>query len=111
MQDPRSARDPLAEAREGMHVVDAGGNRIGEVEIVQAPAESENDTGSAGGTEPDIEPDLAHRLVRTGYLKLRGRNLLHRNRYIGAEQVNRIEGGTIHVAVTESDLPTRRPHS
>lgn len=60
-----------------------------------------------GLPEPDVLPELAEQLLRTGYVKIDSKGFFHRDRYAGAEQLDRVEGNTLYLAATRNDLITR----
>jgi anti-anti-sigma factor len=57
--------------------------------------------------EPDVSPELAEQLLRSGYVRIDSKGFFHRDRYAGAEQLDRVEGNTLHLAATKHDLTTR----
>jgi hypothetical protein len=46
-------------------------------------------------------------LLRSGYVKIDSKGFFHRDRYAGAEQLDRVEGNTLHLAATRHDLTIR----
>jgi anti-anti-sigma regulatory factor len=57
--------------------------------------------------EPDVAPELAEQLLRTGYVRIDSSGFFHRDRYAGAEQLDRIAGETLYLAATKNDLPNQ----
>lgn len=64
-------------------------------------------SGPVGPAEPDVSPELAEQLLRSGYVKIDSLGFFHRDRYAGAEQLDRVEGNTLHLAATRHDLTIR----
>ncbi|HEY3514719.1 MAG TPA: hypothetical protein VGL36_36395, partial [Kribbella sp.] len=65
-----------------------------------------------GGAEPDIPEPLAARLLRKGFLKVDGKGALEREKYVSADQIDRVEDDNVHLNVDKADLvkaTTRAP--
>src|SRR2546429_9821145 len=135
---PEKALDAV---HEGMHVIDAKGDDIGDVTEVIHPDPDMASTvhneqairrhrpvhpplpgpGLAGGvltppgaadmtaipigpSEPAVPPELAERLLQTGYVKIDCKGLFRRDRYAGADQISDVEGETMYLAVPKKEL-------
>ncbi|SDZ37095.1 hypothetical protein SAMN05444365_111143 [Micromonospora pattaloongensis] len=110
---------PIAQVASGMRVVDAAGDEIGTVDRVRmgdpnAVAAQGPTVGSGAlegrvpdpqtGDEPEVPPDLAARLLRTGYLKIDSDGLFARDLYVGAEQIAGVNQDVVELSVTRSRL-------
>lgn len=60
-----------------------------------------------GPPEPAVSPELAEQLLRSGYVKIDSKGFFHRDRYAGAEQLDRVEADTLYLTATKHDLSTR----
>lgn len=95
----------MEQVREGMSVVDADGNEIGTVEEFkmgdpeaitaegQAPEQNNGllaNLLSALGGGPDVPQERAERMLRLGYVKIDNKGLLAGDRYVAADQVDRV---------------------
>ena len=110
----------IANVAEGMHVIDSTGTDLGTVEEVKmgepgaATAQGQH-TGephgivesiveTVSGTEPEVPDELAEHLLRVGYLKVDGKGLLDRDRYVAADQIAAVEADTVHLRVTRDQV-------
>jgi hypothetical protein len=103
-----------------MHVRDASGQDVGEVEMVQMgdtqafttegnddqrPTALEYVAESLGGErEPDVPEPIRSRLVRSGYIKVDGPGLLAADRYVPSEYVGEVTEDTVRLSVRKDDL-------
>jgi len=55
--------------------------------------------------KPQLPPPLAERLLRTGFLKVDRKGLFRRDVYAGADQIAKVDNGTVHLAVDQDMLP------
>jgi hypothetical protein len=113
-------RDPalIAEVTPGMRVVDAAGADVGTVDMVtlgdpntvtvQAPIGGTGAGGSladlvnaAAVNEPDVPPDAAAHLQRTGFLKVDGAK--GRALYVEADQIAGVDD-VVRLAVPRTEL-------
>ena len=103
----RSGRlGPIRFVQEGMRVVDASGRQIGKVELVKLgdpDAVTARGQETVGG-EPRISGEARELLLRLGFVKVDRRGLLRPDAYVAADQINRVEGDTVHLSVTDQDL-------
>jgi hypothetical protein len=99
-------RGPMGRVTDGMHVVDAVGEDIGRVELVQIgdpqatttagnedrpPGPFERVAEALGGEhEPNVPEPMRSHLVRVGYIKVDGPHLLDRHRYVSSEHVREV---------------------
>lgn len=111
---------PIAQVVNGMTVVDSAGTEIGTVELVKmGDPESVTAAGqrtgegegivhaladSIFGPEPNVPGELAARLLRTGYVKVDGKGLLDRDRYVASDQIAAVDSGTVRLTVTKDEL-------
>jgi hypothetical protein len=56
------------------------------------------------GDEPDVPPDLAARLLRTGYLKVDSRGLLTHDLYVEADQIAEVNQDVVELTVERAHL-------
>jgi len=115
-----TSTDPIGRVTSGMRVVDVAGEEVGAVVTVTpgdpnaVTAQDPPDSGSgvlAGkvphtedGDEPDVPPDVAARLLRTGYLKVDGGGPRGRGLYVQADQIADVTGDVVALAVTRAGL-------
>ena len=116
-----SGTDPIGRVHEGMHVVDSSGEDIGRVEAVsmgdpQAATTAGNEErgrpGALGAVadafgserEPDVPEPLRSRLVREGYIKVDGPNLLDTDRYVPSEYVRDVSEDRVQLSVPKDRL-------
>jgi len=113
-------RGPLNRVQRGMHVVDAAGEDVGRVDIVQmGDPQAETTAGNetlperpfdlvatalGGEKEPDVPEPLRSRLVRGGYLKVDGPRLLASDRYVPAEYVRSVSEDRVQLSVGRDAL-------
>ncbi len=113
-------RDPLNAVQAGMHVIDASGEDVGQVDqIHMGDAEAVTTAGNenrnptlidrvaetlGAGAEPDVPEPLRSRLVREGYLKLDSARLLDADRYIPADYVSAVRDGRVRLSVRREGL-------
>jgi hypothetical protein len=116
----RSETSPLGRIREGMHVVDEAGNDVGRVEYVQMGDEGATTTAGneersrgplgvvaeavGGEREPDVPEPLRSRLVRSGYIKVDGPNLLDTDRYVSSEHVREVSGDRVRLDIRKDEM-------
>ncbi|MEV1288212.1 hypothetical protein [Micromonospora sp. NPDC049679] len=111
--------DPIAQVTTGMHVVDAAGDEIGTVIRVRVgdpnAAVAQGPTIGAGslegrvpdpetGDEPEVPPDIAARMLRSGYLKVDGEGLFGRDLYVEADQIAKVNQDVVELTVMKSRL-------
>ena len=113
--------DPIGLVHEGMHVVDSSGEDIGRVEAVsmgdpEASTTAGNEERGRGGAlgavadvfggerEPDVPEPLRSRLVREGYIKVDGPNLLESDRYVPSEYVRDVSEDRVQLSVPKERL-------
>jgi len=111
----------MERVREGMRVVDAAGEDIGKVEYIQmgdpeavtTQGNQRTVTGLGAGllegalpdaAEPDVPDPLRASLRRTGFLKIDGKGLLGKDRYVSSERVREVSGDVVRLAVRKSEL-------
>jgi len=111
----------MERVQEGMRVVDALGEDIGKVEYVQmgdpaAVTTQGNErrvTGLEGGvlegdlpdaSEPDVPNPLRSSLRRTGFLKIDGKGLRDKDRYVSSERVAEVAGDVVRLNVRKAEL-------
>ena len=116
-----SGTDPIGRVHEGMHVVDSWGKDIGRVASVsmgdpQAATTAGNEErgrpGALGAVadafgserEPDVPEPLRSRLVREGYIKVDGPNLLDTDRYVPSEYVRDVSEDRVQLSVPKDRL-------
>jgi hypothetical protein len=110
----------LNAVQRGMHVVDAAGKDVGTVELIRmGDAEAQTTEGNdevrpaafdlvaralGGEEEPDVPEPLRSRLVRSGYLKVDGKDLLDTDRYVSAEYVSGVADDKVRLSVRREEL-------
>jgi len=111
----------IERVQEGMRVVDASGEDIGKVEYVQmgdpdAVTTQGNErtvTGLAGtvlegdlpdASEPDVPNPLRSSLRRTGFLKIDGKGLRDKDRYVSSERVRDVSGDVVRLDLRKAQL-------
>jgi hypothetical protein len=114
-------KNPIEAVQEGMPVVDRAGRRIGTVELVRmgdpgaatTRGSEQGGTGLIGamvdavtGSEPEVPEPLRSRLVRAGYLKIDGPGLGDADRYVRADRIASVDGGTVRLSVAAEELAT-----
>lgn len=114
---------PIAQVREGMTVVDAGGDDVGKVTFVKMgdPAaattagEAAGDDGSVlddagslffGDDDPDLPETFRNELLRVGYVKIDAKGWFGRDRYAAADQIAGVSGETVRLSVAKDALPS-----
>lgn len=114
----------IVHARKGMRVVDAAGDQVGTVDMVQmgdpdavtTEGQTTGDTDAGipsrvaeafvGGAEPHLGPSAGERLRRLGFVKIDSKGLFSKDRYAAAEDIARVEADTVHLAKSRDELPT-----
>jgi hypothetical protein len=105
----RSDPGPIADVREGMRVVDAAGNEVGRVTVVKMGDPGAVTTQgqillnepSLEAEKPHLPPELSERLLRIGYIKVDRKGLFRSDVYAGADQIAKVDGDTVHLAVDQ----------
>jgi hypothetical protein len=104
-----------------MHVIDATGAEVGRVEIVRmGDADTVTTEGNEGRPtdligaigeailpderEPDVPEPLRSRLLRSGYIKVDGPDILDTDRYVSSEHVREVSGERVQLSVRKEDL-------
>jgi hypothetical protein len=110
---------PISRVQEGMRVLDAAGDDVGKVEIVQMadpgtvtvnqderPKTLMGAAAEAFGAdrEPDVPEPLRSRLLVSGYLKIDGPGLLDRDRYVSSDDVRDVRDDRVHLSVRKEQL-------
>jgi hypothetical protein len=72
------------------------------------PAGSAVVAGGVDGSEPDVGPELAERLLRSGYIKINSKGWFHRDVYADAGQIDRVIDETVCLSTTKADLAAER---
>jgi hypothetical protein len=107
---------------DGMKVVDAAGEKVGEVEYVQMgdpeAATTQGNEPADGGflgdvaravggdeREPDVPEPKRSQLLRMGFIKVDGPGLLETDRYVRADRIARVADDTVTLTVTKERLP------
>jgi len=111
----------IAQVREGMRVVDAGGAGVGTVASVRMgdPSAVTTQGEDAGGGDSvlddagavwfgDLDTDLPesfrHELVRVGYIRIDGAGLFDSDRYARADQIADVSGDTVRLSINRDAL-------
>jgi hypothetical protein len=97
---------PIAQVREDMSVIDAAGERIGNVSFVKMgdPEAVTAQGEETGDGEPHVVGEIRQRLLRTGFIKIDRKGLLRPDAYAAADQIDRVAGDSVHLSVTETGL-------
>jgi hypothetical protein len=97
---------PIEQVREGMTVIDAAGTEIGKVEFVKMgdPDAVTTQGQDTDANEPHVRSPFAARLLRLGFIKVNRKGLFKRDVYAVATEIERVEDGTVHLAVPEDAL-------
>ena len=111
---------PITRVHEGMHVVDAAGDEVGRVQAVQmgdpeavtADADTPRRTVfesavqavASDEAEPDVPEPLRSRLIRSGYLKIDGPDLMDTDRYVSSENVGDVREDRVVLSVRKDQL-------
>lgn len=118
---PGTSVGPIEQVREGMVVRDSNGTELGHVELVRmgdpdavtglrddqperlrAPHEAL--TQVFGGEEPKLPDEHAHQLLRIGFVKIDSQGVFNRDAYASADQIERVDGDVVHLAVDQREL-------
>lgn len=108
---------PIAQVREDMTVIDAAGEEIGTVALVQmgdpeavTPAGQESNRGGplravaeALVGEPRVSEQAAAQLARLGYVKVDAKGI-GGDVYASSEQVAEVSGDTVRLTVAQDQL-------
>jgi hypothetical protein len=98
---------PITQVREGMPVVDASGEHIGKVDFVKlGDPEAVTAEGEATSSEPHVVGELRERLLRLGFIKIDRKGLLRADAYAAADEIDRVQDGTVHLLVPDKALLT-----
>lgn len=104
-----------------MDVFDSTGKKVGSVERIRMgdpEADTAQGQGAAGAADPltrfadalgvtpnpDLPPALADRLLRRGFIKINGKGLLSRDFFVEADQIDRVDERSVHLASTAEEL-------
>ncbi len=111
----------IAQVREGMRVVDAGGADVGKVADVRmgdpsAVTTQGEDTGDGdsvlgdagavlfGNLDTDLPESFRHQLARVGYIRVDGAGWFDSDRYASADQITDVSGDTVRLSVDRDSL-------
>lgn len=109
----------MKQVRTDMTVVDVNGDEVGTVESVRmgdpgaVTTEGQGGQGdnalvdvfvAAVGGGSEIPRQRQEQLVRVGFLKIDNSGVLSGDSYVGADQVDRVAGDTVHLAVGKDEL-------
>jgi hypothetical protein len=115
-------RQPIAQVREGMTVVDAAGDEIGKVDYVKMgdpeavtvnPADATDDRGGifegvadvlSGPDADDLPITLAGEMLRVGYLRVDTKGWFSKDRFVPADAIQGVTGDRVQLAVTKDEL-------
>jgi hypothetical protein len=111
---------PIDLAVTGMRVVDANGDELGKVDDVKMGDPSAvttqgeeyddgdliDDIGQAVFGGSDLPDQIRHNLIRVGYLRIDGKGWFDTDYFAAADQIQRVEGDTVHLSVAKEALPT-----
>jgi hypothetical protein len=115
-------RQPIAQVREGMTVVDAAGDEIGKVDYVKMgdpeavtvnPADATDDRGGifegvadvlSGHDADDLPTTLAGEMLRVGYLRVDSKGWFSKDRFVPADAIQGVMGDRVQLAVTKDEL-------
>ncbi len=61
-------------------------------------------TTADGGREPNVPEPAYSRLTRVGFIRIDAKGLFASDRYAGADQIDRVDGDTVYLAVAKDDL-------
>lgn len=107
----------------GMPVVDVSGTLVGSVKYVQPGdsaaveagqpiAEDENLASAFARALPEVEPQVdasfATRLLRDGFLKVRGAGLMDHDRYVAADQIATADEDQVLLLAAADELVAER---
>jgi hypothetical protein len=109
----------LGQIREGMRVVDANGEEVGKIEIIQmgdpdavtvSPIVLQDRLGLREaflrGTEPHVpEPFFSH-LLRVGFVKIDGRGWIDTDYYVTPDMIQEVAGDTVKLNTAKDRIIT-----
>lgn len=112
--------DAMRNVRPQMKVVDSTGAEVGTVdelkmgdpEAITAEGQTANENrglvsnlaDTIVGSEPDVPPQLADRLLRTGYIKIDSKGLFAKDVYAAGDSIERVEGDTVYLSLNKDEL-------
>jgi len=112
---------PIEQVREGMHVVDSTGDKIGKVEDIrmgdpEAVTDEGNELGDTGflgdlaqaiggdEREPDVPGPARAKLLRTGYIKVDSGFFAGADRYVAADMIASVSDDTVRLRMPKDRL-------
>jgi hypothetical protein len=97
---------PITYVQEGMRVVDASGKEIGKVEFVKLgdPEAVTTQGEETEGGEPRVSGELRERLLRVGFVKIDRKGFLRPDAYVAADEIDRVQGETVHLTLDDKAL-------
>lgn len=109
---------PMADVKVGMRVVDSEDEQVGTVAALkfgdpealtaegQRPPRgfAQHVADAFTGSEPDVHPQLAEKLLRTGYIKIDAKGLFATDLYAGAEQIRHVDPDGVRLTVPRNRL-------
>ena len=103
---PTDRIGPIEQVREGMRVVDADGKEIGKVKLVKLgdPDAITTQGQDVDGHEPDVAPSLCRATAPSRLHQGGPEGLFTRDVYADVTEIERVEDGTVHLAVPEDAL-------
>lgn len=120
--EPQDGTGSIATVAAGMRVIDAAGVGVGRVIGVelgdpnavaaQDPPDGDGILGdrvphTEEGDEPEVPPDIAARLLRTGYLRIGAEGLRSDDLYVAADQIAGVAPDGVTLTVTRDRLTPR----
>ncbi len=86
-----------------------GGTATGAgIPAVIASDQVDDQAGVYGDDEPNVDEPAYTRLRRMGFIKVDSKGWFTSDRYAGADQVDRVEGETVHLSATKDELISER---
>lgn len=113
-----AANQVINQVQEGMRVVDATGEELGNVEYIKmgdpgaatVSSATQTDPGLIqallGTGEPDVPEPLRSRLLRFGFVKIDGKGWIDTDRYVTADLIGRVSGDTVSLTVDKDHILT-----
>lgn len=81
-----------------------GGAMVGPASAPSPTEFAHRSAARVGPVEPDVKTEIAGQLLHSGYIKIDSKGFFHRDRYAGADQIDRTEGDRLYLTVTKDDL-------
>ena len=114
MEMDQGKTELMKQIREGMTVLDANGDEVGEVEFVKMADPQSADLEEGPMSEPGsnlldaLDPSgddrVSDRMLQRGYVKIDVKGLLAGDKYVLSDDIANVDGETVHLTMDKDNI-------